>query len=276
MCLVFIALSGMGVAQDGSSTTLAQSDIAGVVKEISGAVLPGVTVEAASPMLADKIRAVVTDNAGQYRISDLPAGAYTVTFNLAGFQTFRRDGVELPAESTATIDAEMKVGGLNETVMVTSRERTEDIQKVPQSIAAYNSDDLQTQSTQRLSDLGQTTPNFLYSQKIQSGSSAGQIYIRGIGQQDTNVQFSSGVGVYVDGVYLGRAQANDLEMVDVERVEVLYGPQGTLFGKNSDGGALNIVTKMPDLVAASSSGPLEVQAGSTAGSMHVGHGIYRL
>ena len=71
-----------------------------------------------------------------------------------------------------------------------------------------------------------------------------------------------GVGIYVDGVYLGRAQANDLDMADVERVEVLYGPQGTLFGKNSDRGALNIVTRMPDLGATSLSGPVEVQTGN--------------
>ena len=133
---------------------------------------------------------------------------------------------------------------------------------MPQSIAALSSDALQAQSIQRISDLGQVTPNFLYGQKIQSGSSAGQIYIRGIGQQDTNVQFSSGVGIYVDGVYLGRAQANDLAMADVEQVEVLYGPQGTLFGKNSDGGAVNVVTRMPDLAAKRLSGPVEAQGGN--------------
>jgi iron complex outermembrane receptor protein len=181
---------------------------------------------------------------------------------LAGFKTAKHEDVTLFAGFVAAIDAEMNLSELNQTVTVTARDREEDIQKVPQSIAAFSGEALQAQSIQRMSDLGQVTPNFLYGQKIQSGSSAGQIYIRGIGQQDTNVQFSSGVGVYVDGVYLGRAQGNDLEMADVERVEVLYGPQGTLFGKNSDGGAVNVTTRMPDLGAKSSSGPVDLQTGN--------------
>ena len=262
MFLVPIALSGAGAAQERSATTVAESGIAGVVKDTSGAVLPGVTVEAASPAPIGKTRTVMTDGAGQYQFLHLQPGTYTVTFRFAGFKTFTRNGVELPPGVTATVDVEMNVNALGETVMVTARERVEDLQKVPLSIAAYTADDLEAQSIERLSELGQVTPNFLYGQKIQSGSSAGQIYIRGIGQQDTNVQFSPGVGIYVDGVYLGRAQANDLDMADVERVEVLYGPQGTLFGKNSDGGALNIVTRKPDLAATSPTGPVEVQTGN--------------
>ena len=102
-----------------------------------------------------------------------------------------------------------------QTVTVTARKRAEDAQAVPISITAYNQEELEARSVQRLSDLGQLTPNLLYGQKIQSGSSAGQVYIRGIGQQDTNVAFSPGVGIYVDGVYLGRAQANDVDMPDI-------------------------------------------------------------
>ena len=148
-----------------------------------------------------------------------------------------------------------------QTVTVTARKRAEDAQAVPISITAYNQEELEARSVQRLSDLGQLTPNLLYGQKIQSGSSAGQVYIRGIGQQDTNVAFSPGVGIYVDGVYLGRAQANDVDMPDIARVEVLFGPQGTLFGKNTNGGAINIVTRRPDASAIGPSGSLEVQAG---------------
>jgi iron complex outermembrane receptor protein len=149
-----------------------------------------------------------------------------------------------------------------QTVTVTARKRAEDAQSVPISITAYNQDELEARSVQRLSDLGQLTPNLLYGQKIQSGSSAGHVYIRGIGQQDTNVAFSPGVGIYVDGVYLGRAQANDVDMPDIARVEVLFGPQGTLFGKNTNGGAINIVTRRPDASASGPSGSLEVQGGN--------------
>ena len=73
----------------------AQASIAGVVRDTSGAVLPGVTVEAASPALIEKVRSVVTDGAGQYRIVDLRPGTYSVTFTLPGFSTFKRDGIEL-------------------------------------------------------------------------------------------------------------------------------------------------------------------------------------
>jgi hypothetical protein len=81
-------------------TVWAQSAIAGVVRDTSGAVLPGATVEAVSPVLIEKVRSVITDEAGQYKIVDLRPGNYTVTFSLAGFGTVKRDGIELPANFT--------------------------------------------------------------------------------------------------------------------------------------------------------------------------------
>ena len=78
----------------------AQAAITGVAKDASGGVLPGVTVEAASPVLIEKVRSVVTDESGQYRIVDLRPGAYSVTFSLPGFSTVKRDGIELTAHSS--------------------------------------------------------------------------------------------------------------------------------------------------------------------------------
>src|SRR6188508_1432654 len=86
----------------------AQSAIAGVVKDASGAVLPGVTVEAASDVLIEKTRSVTTDGQGQYKIIDLRPGLYVVTFSITGFQSVKRDNVNLPSEFTATINADMK------------------------------------------------------------------------------------------------------------------------------------------------------------------------
>ena len=86
--------------------------IAGVVKDSSGAVLPGVTVEAASPALIEKVRTAVTDGAGQYKIVNLVPGVYTVTFTLTGFNTVKREGIELTAAFTATVNADMRVGSL--------------------------------------------------------------------------------------------------------------------------------------------------------------------
>jgi len=96
----------------------AQSAIVGVVKDASGAVLPGVNVEAASDVLIEKSRTVVTDGQGQYKVADLRPGQYVVTFTLPGFQTLKRENVELPSEFTTTINADMKVGGLEESVTV--------------------------------------------------------------------------------------------------------------------------------------------------------------
>jgi hypothetical protein len=110
------------------STLFAQSAIVGVVKDTSGAVLPGVTVEAASDALIEKSRVAVSDGSGQYRIVDLRPGTYTVTFSLEGFQTFKRDALQLPAQFTMTINADMKVGALEETLTVTGDAPTVDVQ----------------------------------------------------------------------------------------------------------------------------------------------------
>ena len=111
---------------------LAQAQITGVVRDTSGAVLPGVTVEAASPALIEKVRTVQTDGSGQYRIVDLRPGTYSVTFTLAGFSTFQRPGIELTGSFTATVNAEMRVGTLEETVTVASEAPTVDVQSARQ------------------------------------------------------------------------------------------------------------------------------------------------
>src|SRR5213593_3759141 len=92
------------------SLAAAQSQFTGQVKDESGGVLPGVTVEAASPALIEKSKSAVTDSNGRYTIVDLRQGTYKITFTLAGFSTVVREGVELPANFVSTINAEMKVG----------------------------------------------------------------------------------------------------------------------------------------------------------------------
>jgi hypothetical protein len=106
----------------------AQGSIAGVVTDTSGAVLPGVTVEVASPALIEKVRSAVTDGTGQYQIVSLPPGAYTVTFMLAGFNTLKREGIELTGNFTATVNGSLRVGALEETVTVTGEAPTVDVQ----------------------------------------------------------------------------------------------------------------------------------------------------
>ena len=84
----------------------------------TGAVLPGVTVEAASPALIERVRSVITDASGQYKVVDLRPGTYTVTFTLPGFRVVRREGIELSGSGTVQINADLKVGALEETVML--------------------------------------------------------------------------------------------------------------------------------------------------------------
>ena len=121
---IFIALGALVLP----TAARAQSTIAGVVKDASGAVLPGVIVEASSDVLIEKTRSVTTDTVGQYKIVDLRPGVYVVTFTLTGFQTFRRDGIELPSSFTATVNADLKVGALEETVTVTGDTPIVDVQ----------------------------------------------------------------------------------------------------------------------------------------------------
>src|SRR4026208_2068761 len=108
----------------------APSACTGGGKDASGAVLPGVTVEASSDVLIEKTRTVTTDGQGAYRIVDLRPGVYTVTFTLPGFQTFKREGIELTGTFTATIDAEMNVGAQEETITVTGQAPIVDVQGV--------------------------------------------------------------------------------------------------------------------------------------------------
>ncbi len=112
--IIFAAVAAvLGAATAGQAQT-----IAGTVRDATGAVMPGVTVEAASPALIEKVRSAASDGAGQYRIVNLSPGIYTVTFALAGFTSVKREGIELTGNFTATVNAEMRLGTLEETITV--------------------------------------------------------------------------------------------------------------------------------------------------------------
>ena len=110
------------------AAVFAQASITGVVRDTSGAVLPGVTVEASSDVLIEKVRAVTTDSSGQYRIIDLRPGLYDVTFTLPGFSIYKREALELPSDFVATVNADLRVGGLEETITVTGESPIVDVQ----------------------------------------------------------------------------------------------------------------------------------------------------
>jgi hypothetical protein len=116
----------------------AQASITGVVKDTSGAVLPGVTVEVASPALIEKTRSAVSDGTGQYRIVDLRPGTYSVTFTLTGFSSVKREGIELTGSFVASINADMKVGAVEETITVSGATPIVDVQSVRRQTTLSN------------------------------------------------------------------------------------------------------------------------------------------
>jgi len=129
-----------------------------------------------------------------------------------------------------------------EEVVVTARRREESLQDVPLSITAFSGEELARIGALNITEVGQTTPNVTL--EVSRGTNTTiTAFIRGVGQQDPVPGFEAGVGIYVDDVYLNRPQAAVLDIYDVERIEVLRGPQGTLYGRNTIGGAIKYVTK---------------------------------
>jgi hypothetical protein len=123
--LAFAAVPALASAQQGSS-------IAGTVRDTSGAVLPGVTVEVSSPALIEKTRSATTDGEGKYSIVQLRPGVYTVTFSLPGFATVKRENLELTSDFTATVNADLRVGGVEETITVAAESPIVDVQSITQ------------------------------------------------------------------------------------------------------------------------------------------------
>ena len=132
-----------------------------------------------------------------------------------------------------------------EPVIVTAQKREQSIYDVPVAISAFNADMIERQGITNLTDIGKFVPNLNVTEFSAGHTSSANPFIRGIGLQDHLITTDPGVGVYVDGVYLGRQVGQNWNLANIERVEVLRGPQGTLYGRNSIGGAINIITRKP-------------------------------
>ena len=127
-------------------------------------------------------------------------------------------------------------------IVVTARRRNELLLNVPVAVTAYSGEQLDRQGALDITDVAETTPNVTL--EVSRGTNSTLTpFIRGIGQQDPVAGFEQGVGLYLDDVYLNRPQAAVLDIYDVERIEVLRGPQGTLYGRNTIGGAIKYVTR---------------------------------
>jgi len=134
-----------------------------------------------------------------------------------------------------------------EPIIVTAERRETSLQTTPISVTALNADALEVRGVTDISDLAKYTPNMTFITSTgASGSRTAFVFLRGIGQSQVFLQNDPGVGTYIDGVYLGRTQGSVQEVLDLERVEILRGPQGTLYGRNTIGGAINLVSRKPD------------------------------
>jgi hypothetical protein len=182
------------------SFVFAQSAIAGTVKDASGGVLPGVTVEAMSPVLIEKVRTVVTNEQGQFTITDLRPGVYAVRFTLPGFNAFIRDGLELPADFTATINVEMRVGVIEETVTVTGESPIVDVSSTAR-VQVLTREALDTLPTGRsIFSMAQLVPGVLLNQPDVGGSRAMQqtyMSTRGLTSANNIVQVD---GLMINGL----------------------------------------------------------------------------
>jgi len=146
-----------------------------------------------------------------------------------------------------------------EEIVVTGKKREQSIYEAPVAISAFTGDTIEKQGITDLVDVGKFVPNLNITTFSAGNTSSANPFIRGIGLQDHLITTDPGVGVYVDGVYLGRQVGQNWDLNNIERLEVLRGPQGTLFGRNSIGGAINIITRKP---GEEPSAKVTVQAGT--------------
>ncbi len=139
------------------------------------------------------------------------------------------------------------LSALMDEVVVTARKREETLQEAPIAITAFSGESLEVRGITGIDEIGLITPNMNYQSNPQAGgsSSVATVYIRGIGQRDFLGTIDNGVGFYIDDVIIARTVGAIVDLVDVERIEVLRGPQGTLFGRNNVGGAVKLHTQKP-------------------------------
>ena len=150
-----------------------------------------------------------------------------------------------PAEAAPPAEAETQdeaAEAVDTEIVVTARRRNERLLDVPVAVTAYSGEQLERQGALDITDISDTTPNVTLETSRGTNTTL-TAFIRGVGQQDPVAGYEAGIGLYLDDVYLNRPQAAVLDIYDVERIEVLRGPQGTLYGRNTIGGAIKYVTR---------------------------------
>jgi carboxypeptidase family protein len=219
----------------------AQSALTGVVKDTSGAVLPGVTVEAASPALIEKTRSTVTDESGGFKIVDLRPGIYSLTFTLEGFSTVKREGLELPSNFTMTVNIDLKVGALEETLTVTGSSPIVDVQSTTkaQVLSRETLDAIPTGRT--IQAMGQLVTGISLSSPDVGGSRAMQqtyMSAHGAGASQTTVQVD---GLMVNGIDVDGQVQNYFNSSMSQ--EMVYTTSGAAADVSGGGVKLNMIPR---------------------------------
>ena len=211
--------------------------INGAVKDEDGEGLIGASVRVVGTGIG-----TTTDLDGNFSLSveELPV---TLEISYTGYNTQS----VLVSDNSSSINVELVSGLSLEEVVVTSRKREESLKDVPVAITAVSGRKLEALQAEDLSSVAAIAPNvnFSFAGTTSGSPSAAVVYIRGVGQNDFLQTLDPGVGIYVDGVYMGRTVGGVLDLVDPARVEVLRGPQGSLFGRNTIGGAISLTSKDP-------------------------------
>jgi iron complex outermembrane receptor protein len=227
---------GSAAAQTGAGI------ISGVVRDSSGAVVPGVTVH----VVSEDTRAefdVLSDEQGAYRTMPLPAGRYRVEAALGGFETAIRD-VTVENGQGPTIELTLLPARISEGLVVTARRIEEVAQDVPIPLTVIGGTFVDNAGAFNVNRLKELIPTIQFYSTNPRNSA---INIRGLGAPFglTNDGLEPGVGLYIDGIFYARPASATLDFLDVDQIEVLRGPQGTLFGKNTTAGAINVTTRKP-------------------------------
>jgi hypothetical protein len=221
-----------------SSSAMAQSVITGVVKDASGAVLPGVAVEASSRALIEGARSAATDSSGQYRIVDLRPGTYVVVFSLSGFDTIRHEGVQLPSDFTATINADMKIGNLEESVTVSGASPIVDVQSTArtQVVTRATLDAIPTgRSFQAFAALVPSVRMTSLDIGGARGSTQTYINLRGLDQNQSTL--------FVDGLPVTPGCCGQIYYSDVMNEEISYQTSALPAEVSSGGVRINMIPK---------------------------------
>ena len=206
-------------------------ELAGSIYDQTGAPLPGVriTIRGATD------REAQTSAAGDFAFQDLPEGDYEISAELSGFERARRD-VRVQAGERVTVSLTLHVAIVEETFVTAEKVGERDIQTIPMAISAVSNAELGRLGTRTLGEGAALAPSVTFSQN----TGFGQLTIRGIGANALYAGADPSSAMYLDGVYLARPAMEFVQFLDLDRIEVLRGPQGTLYGRNAVGGAMNL------------------------------------